>query len=70
MENVMLVADTINGVYETQPMDFPEVEFLSSSDFIDSLGDLSDGERVFTSIMPAGTDGVYEQIDTEYGISK
>ena len=68
MENLMLVADTINGVYTAELMDYPDAEILSAADFIDSLAHLADGERIFTLVMPRGTDGVYEQIDLEYGI--
>lgn len=59
-----LAANTQNGIYEIDPVDFPEVEYLSFSDFVDSLKYLQDGEEVY---MIANPDEL-EILEEEYGV--
>lgn len=64
----LLMADTANGVQLVDICDYPEAEMMNPADFLGSLKSLDDGETIFTQVLPAGTDGNWEKIDTEYGI--
>jgi hypothetical protein len=67
-DHVLLVADTANGVQAVDIMDYPEAETMSANEFHGRLKDLGDGETIYCMIMPKGTDGKWEEIESEYGI--
>ena len=67
MEYILLRANSIEGVSIADIVDYPEAEMLTANEFRDALS--SQGEEdIFMMVLPAGTDGFYERIDSEYGI--
>lgn len=70
MKAINLMATTANGVQVVEIEDFvPECAFVGSfGTFMYALRNLLDGEVVCYKVLPAGTDGEFEQIDAEYGI--
>ena len=68
MNDLLLVADAASGITITDFLEYPEAEIMHVGDFIKDCSHLSVGEQIFAMIMPAGTDGVFEAIDEEYGI--
>ncbi|HDI3147834.1 TPA: hypothetical protein PMB01_001656 [Vibrio cholerae] len=69
MTELMLKATVANGVEVVELCDYPEVEQLEFRDFVSELSSLDHDEEIFTRVMPAGTDGLYEELDAEYGIN-
>lgn len=68
MESLLLRASVQDGVNIVDIADYSEADIIRPRTFIDSLRHLSDDEEIFTQIGPAGTDGLFEEIDDEYGI--
>lgn len=68
MSALTLMATTANGVEIVDIVDFPEAQIMTAKDFLSELSALSGDKVIFTQVMPAGTDGDYEIIDSEYGI--
>lgn len=68
-EAILLMADTVGGVQAVDIIDYPEAEIMENNSFIRELDSLSDGEQIFTLVMPASTDGVWEEIHNGYGIN-
>lgn len=68
MNALTLMATTSNGVEIVDIVDFPNAEMMTAKGFLSELSTLGDDEVIFTQVMPAGTDGDYEMIDSEYGI--
>lgn len=68
MNALTLRATTAYGVEIVDIIDYPEAEMMKPKDFLSELNTLDDDEEVFTQVMPSGTDGDYEMIDSEYGI--
>lgn len=69
MNALTLRATTENGVEIVDIIDFPEAVMMKAKDFLSDLSTISDDEVIFTQVMPKGTDGDYEMIDSEYGIN-
>lgn len=44
-DNVILMADTANGVQIVDICDYPEADMLSGRDFLNSLSTLEDGKK-------------------------
>lgn len=68
MENLILAATVENGIEVVNIWDYPDAEFMHTADFMGALSSLESGEMIFTHVLPQNTDGIYEQIDAEYGI--
>ena len=69
MSELMLKATVANGIEIVELCDYPEVEQLAFRDFVSELSSLDDDEEIFTRVMPAGCDGLFEELDAEYGIN-
>ena len=67
MEYILLRANSIEGVCIADIVDYPLAEMLTVDEFCNSLSRQGE-EDIFTMVLPAGTDGAYERIDSEYGI--
>jgi len=63
---IHVAADTANGVYKIDPVDYPERELSKFEDFMDSLPTLEDDEVVFTAVTEGSPE--HEQLESEYGI--
>ena len=64
-----LAADTTNGLYKIDPIDYPDMELTPPNLFISSLDDLDDDELIFTVFGPESED-LYNSLMNEYGISE
>ena len=69
MRELMLKATVANGIEIVELCDYQEVEQLAFRDFVSELSSLDDDEEIFTRVMPAGCDGLFEELDAEYGIN-
>lgn len=69
MNALTLMATTSNGVEIVDIADYPLASMMNVKDFLSELRYLMDEEVVFTQVLPAGTDGDFEMIESEYGIS-
>ena len=68
---INLVASVEFGIQKFEIEDYPEAEFISSADyFLKDCKTLQHGELIFYQVLPDGTDGEYERIDAEYGITE
>lgn len=67
MKTIHLAADTANGVFAIDPVDFPERELMNPQNFIGELHLLTDDERIFTAVTEGDED--YGAIKAEYGIN-
>jgi hypothetical protein len=68
MNVILLRANSIEGIVKADFVDYPEADVLNPREFIKNLRH-ADEDDIFTVIMPPGTDGMYEEIESEYGIS-
>ena len=66
MNTIHYAANKAHGVFEIDPIDYPERELMSVSDFIESLSALDDDETVFT----AATQGDWDYYQIELGALK
>jgi hypothetical protein len=67
IQGVWLAADTIQGVFVIDPIDYPEREMMKPKDFYSSLNSVSDNETIF-SFFDGNDEETFDRIDTEYGI--
>lgn len=68
-DHILLRANSVEGICVAAIEDYPEAEMMTVKDFYESLR-FADEEDIFTMVMPEGTDGNYEWLNDEYGISK
>lgn len=66
-DSILLRANSIEGIVKADITDYPEADIMRPRDFQNSLKDCGEGD-IFTMILPAGTDGIWEELDQEYGI--
>ena len=57
-------ANKQHGVFQIDPIDYPDRELMSVKDFLESLSALGDGETVFTAATQGGWD--YCEIELGY----
>lgn len=62
MTEIYLKATKENGVEVINSIDYPELELMKPYDFKDTVPNLEEGEVIFTSVMPEGADGIYEEL--------
>lgn len=66
---INLMATTARGIETFEICDYPDASFENSmEDFLSCCKSMDDNEVRFYQVLPAGTDGEYERIDSEYGI--
>jgi hypothetical protein len=63
----LLKANSVDGIKVVEFCDYPEAHVMNIDLFREFLKD-ADETDIFALIMPEGTDGEWEKIDTEYGI--
>lgn len=62
---------TCLGIEEFEIFDHPDADFSPNVDvFLSIVKSLDEGDEAFYQVLPAGTDGEYERIDSEYGITR
>jgi hypothetical protein len=47
-----VAADTANGVYKVDPVDYPDAEWENFNYFFSSLSDMQDGEVLYCAVDP------------------
>jgi hypothetical protein len=47
-----VAADTANGVYKVDPVDYPDADWLPFEFFFTSLSDVEDGEVLYCAVDP------------------
>lgn len=64
MQSIHYAANKDHGVFQIDPIDYPEREMMSVKGFLGSLSSLGDGETVFTAATQGDWD--YYQIELGY----
>ena len=64
---ILLKANSVEGITVESLEDYPEAEILSFADFRAGLKGCGESD-IFTMIMPRGTNGYFEILNDEYGI--
>lgn len=64
MQSIHYAANKDHGVFQIDPIDYPESEMMSVKGFLESLPSLGDGETVFTAATQGDWD--YYQIELGY----
>jgi len=66
---INLMATTARGVEAFEIEDRPDASFENCfEDFLSCLRSMDDDDVRFYQILPAGTDGEWEELDAQYGI--
>jgi hypothetical protein len=47
-----VAANTVDGVFVIDPVDYPDAEFVGFNYFFSSLPDMQDGEQLFCAVDP------------------
>lgn len=67
IKGVFLVADTIYGVYQADPIDFPEAFRMRPRDFYEALQSLDEGETI-AAHFDGDSEMFYDWIQEQFGI--
>jgi hypothetical protein len=67
MKTTYLAADTQNGVFKIDSVEFPEMGITSPLSFKSQLSTLDDDEKIF-AVFDDESEELYNEIDKEYGI--
>lgn len=64
-----VAADTANGCYKIDPVDFPDMDLLSIDDFISWLPTLTNDDGVIFTAFNAEDEDAYNELNEEYTIN-
>jgi len=62
MSNIYYAATAENGIFQINPVKYPEIDLMDFREFMDSYSDLEAGQIIFTSAEQGDLD--YYEIDS------